>query len=47
MKLIARTFAMVGFLVILFASCGSLGIGHFRVSYGPAPVVCEAAHAEK
>lgn len=47
MKLIGRTFAVVGFLVVLFASSGAIGIGHFRLYYGDAPVVCEPSHATK
>ncbi|MDQ7982244.1 hypothetical protein QYH69_34025 [Paraburkholderia sp. SARCC-3016] len=47
MKFIPRTFALVGFLVFLFATSGAIGIGHFRLYYGPAPVVCELGHAQK
>jgi hypothetical protein len=45
MKLIGRTLAVVGFLVVLFASGSALGIGHFRLYYGDVPVVCEPTHA--
>ena len=47
MKLISRTFCIVGFLVVLFATSGSLGIGHFRLYYGAAPTTCEPSHADK
>jgi hypothetical protein len=47
MKFVARTFAVVGFLVFVFATSGAIGIGHFRLYYGPAPVICEPSHAEK
>lgn len=47
MKLVARTFAVVGFLVVLFATSGAIGIGHFRLYYGDAPLTCEPSHAAK
>lgn len=47
MKFVARTFTVVGFLVVLFATSGAIGIGHFRLYYGDVPVVCEPSHAKK
>jgi len=47
MKTIGRVCAVVGALVFVFATSGALGVGHFRLYYGPAPVVCEVTHAEK
>ena len=47
MKLIGRTFAVVGFLVVLFATSGAIGIGHFRLYYGDVPAACEPNHAAK
>lgn len=46
-KLIARTFAVVGFLVFLFTTSGAIGIGHFRLYYGDSPAICEPTHANK
>lgn len=33
-------FAAAGFFVLLLATAGALGIGHFRAYYGPDDVRC-------
>jgi hypothetical protein len=47
MKTIYRALCVIGFLIVLFATLGFLGIGHFRLYYGPTTVVCEPTHAQE
>lgn len=47
MKFIVRTFAVIGVLVVVFASSGSLGIWHFRLTYQDVPATCEPPHAQE
>ncbi|MCX4154971.1 MULTISPECIES: hypothetical protein [Paraburkholderia] len=35
-----RVFSTVGIIVTVLAIAGALGIGHFRLYYGPTPIAC-------
>ncbi len=36
-----RVFAGIGIVVSVLAVLGIFGVGHFRLYYGPEPVICQ------
>ena len=42
-----KIFSAIGILVSVLSIAGMLGVGHFRLYYGPDPIVCKAAEIGK
>jgi hypothetical protein len=40
MKVVIHLFAGMGLMLAILWVSGSLGIGHFRLYYGPTPLIC-------
>jgi hypothetical protein len=38
-----KIFAYIGIFVSMLSVAGMLGLGHFRLYYGPDPVICKVA----
>jgi len=42
MTIVVKSFALFGLFVAVLAAAGAIGVGHFRLYYGPDDVRCTA-----